>query len=290
MRASTVGCRVLDRCGDSLGLAQSPLVRQEAAWRLPKMQPILACLVVTSASAFVAHAPRCATSQAPRSASAKAVLSGLPDADEPLISSDEKSTFRKEINVAEEALATANIALQTAITNLATNDTDSDLQAVVAAATSSLDDATVEAMAAAAAIVAALQASVAATSDAELKVITEGLAKKSKLLDQYIRDEISDRKAVTVVSTSRPLGLGTQETKAETETEQDPLAISAKDDMFPVCCSPLLPPPLRRARLSRRGVGHPDQSLVPASHSRVESGKCGLRRRMESCSRTTWRR
>jgi len=247
------------------------------------MQPILACLVVASASAFVAHAPRCATSQAPRSASAKAVLSGLPDADEPL-------DFRKEINVAAEALATANIALQTAITNLATNDTNSDLQAVVAAATSSLDDATVEAMAAAAAIVAAVLASVAATSDAELKVITEGLAKKSKLLDQYIRDEISDRKAVTVVSTSRPLGLGTQETKAETETEQDPLAISAKDDMFPVCCSPLLPPPLRRARLSRRGVGHPDQSLVPASHSRVESGKCGLRRRMESCSRTTWRR
>ena len=115
------------------------------------MQPILACLVVTSASAFVAHAPRCATSQAPRSASAKAVLSGLPDADEPLISSDEKSTFRKEFNVAAEALATANIALQTAITNLATNDTDSDLQAVVAAATSSLDDATVEAMAAVAA-------------------------------------------------------------------------------------------------------------------------------------------
>ena len=178
------------------------------------MQPILACLVVASASAFVAHAPRCVTSQAPRSASAKAVLSGLPDADEPL-------DFRKEIN--------------------------------------------------------------------ELKVITEGLAKNFTMLDQYFRDEISDLKPVTVVSTSRPLGLGTQETKAETETEQDPLAISAKDDTFPVCCSPLLPPPLRRARLSRRGVGHPDQSLVPA-HSRVESGKCGLRRRMESCSRTTWRR
>lgn len=74
---------------------------------------------------------------------------------------------------------------------------------------------------------------------------------------------VGDRslKAVTVVSTSRLLSLGTQETKAETETEQDPLAISAKDDTFPVCCSPLLPPPLRRARLSRRGVHHPDQSL-----------------------------
>jgi hypothetical protein len=156
------------------------------AWRLPTMQPILACLVVASASAFVAHAPRCVTSQAPRSASAKAVLSGLPDADEPL-------DFRKEIN--------------------------------------------------------------------ELKVITEGLAKNFTMLEQYFRDEISDLKPVTVVSTSRLLSLGTQETKAETETEQDPLAISAKDDTFPVCCSPLRPPPLRRARLSRRGVHHPDQSL-----------------------------
>ena len=75
--------------------------------------------------------------------------------------------------------------------------------------------------------------------------------------------QIGDRslKAVTVVSTSRLLSLGTQDTKAETETEQDPLAISAKDDTFPVCCSPLRPPPLRRARLSRRGVHHPDQSL-----------------------------
>ena len=178
--------------------------RQEAAWRLPTMQPILACLVVASASAFVAHAPRCVTSQAPRSASAKAVLSGLPDADEPL-------DFRKEIN--------------------------------------------------------------------ELKVITEGLAKNFTMLDQYFRDEISDLKPVTVVSTSRLLSLGTQETKAETETEQDPLAISAKDDTFPVCCSPL-----PRARVSRRGVGHPVPSLLPASHPRVESGKCGLRRRMESCS------
>jgi hypothetical protein len=143
-------------------------------------------LVVASASAFVAHAPRCVTSQAPRSASAKAVLSGLPDVDEPL-------DFRKEIN--------------------------------------------------------------------ELKVITEGLANNFTMLDQYFRDEISDLKPVTVVSTSRLLSLGTQETKAETETEQDPLAISAKDDTFPVCCSPLRPPPLRRARLSRRGVHHPDQSL-----------------------------
>merc|ERR1711935_585084 len=53
------------------------------------------------------------------------------------------------------------------------------------------------------------------------------------MLDQYFRDEISALKAVTVVSTSRVLSLGTQETKAETETEQDPLAISAKDDTFP---------------------------------------------------------
>ena len=178
------------------------------------MQPILACLVVASASAFVAHAPRCVTSQAPRSASAKAVLSGLPDADEPL-------DFRKEIN--------------------------------------------------------------------ELKVITEGLAKNFTMLDQYFRDEISDLKPVTVVSTSRLLSLGTQETKAERETEQDPLAISAKDDTFPVCCSPLLPP-LRRAHACLgAGLATPTTPR-PASQPRVESGKCGLRRRMESCSRTTWRR
>ena len=98
--------------------------------------------------------------------------------------------------------------------------------------------------------------------DANQNFLASAVAKNFTMLDQYFR----------------------YETKAETETEQDPLAISAKDDTFPVCCSPLLPPPLRRARLSRRGVGHPDQSLVPASHSRVESGKCGLRRRMESCS------
>lgn len=84
-----------------------------------------------------------------------------------------------------------------------------------------------------------------------------------RVLNRIRATQIGDRslKAVTVVSTSRLLSLGTQETKAETETEQDPLAISAKDDTFPVCCSPLLPPPLRRARLSRRGVHHPDQSL-----------------------------
>ena len=84
-----------------------------------------------------------------------------------------------------------------------------------------------------------------------------------RALNRITATQIGDRslKAVTVVSTSRLLSLGTQETKAETETEQDPLAISAKDDTFPVCCSPLLPPPLRRARLSRRGVHHPDQSL-----------------------------
>ena len=75
--------------------------------------------------------------------------------------------------------------------------------------------------------------------DANQNFLASAVAKKFTMLDQYFR----------------------YETKAETETEQDPLAISAKDDTFPVCCSPLRPPPLRRARLSRRGVHHPDQSL-----------------------------
>jgi hypothetical protein len=93
--------------------------------------------------------------------------------------------------------------------------------------------------------------------DANQNFLASAVAKNFTMLDQYFR----------------------YETKAETETEQDPLAISAKDDTFPVCCSPL-----PRARVSRRGVGHPVPSLLPASHPRVESGKCGLRRRMESCS------
>ena len=75
--------------------------------------------------------------------------------------------------------------------------------------------------------------------DANQNFLASAVAKNFTMLDQYFR----------------------YETKAETETEQDPLAISAKDDTFPVCCSPLRPPPLRRARLSRRGVHHPDQSL-----------------------------
>ena len=127
-----------------------------------------AVFAVASASAFMAHAPRCATSQALRSAPAKAVLSGDPDADEPL-------DFRKEIM--------------------------------------------------------------------ELKVITEGLAMETGALASRIDLVEKETKSLSMM------------------TEQDPLAISAKDDTFPVCCSPLLPPPLRRARLSRRGVHHPDQSL-----------------------------
>ena len=109
-----------------------------------------------------------------------------------------------------------------------------------------------------------------------------------RALNRITATQIGDRslKAVTVVSTSRLLSLGTQETKAETETEQDPLAISAKDATFPVCCSPLLPPPC--GALACLGAGYttspPPTSPFPASHSRVESGKCGLRRRMESCS------
>ena len=66
-----------------------------------------ACIFVASTSGFVAHAPRCAKSRAPRLASAKAVLSGLPDADEPL-------DFRKEINklqVITEGLAVKTGAL-----------------------------------------------------------------------------------------------------------------------------------------------------------------------------------
>ena len=116
----------------------------------------------------MAHAPRCATSQALRSAPAKAVLSGDPDADAP-------PDFRKEIM--------------------------------------------------------------------ELKVITEGLAMETGALASRIDLVEKETKSLSMM------------------TEQDPLAISAKDDTFPVCCSPLLPPPLRRARLSRRGVHHPDQSL-----------------------------
>ena len=130
-----------------------------------------AVFAVASASAFMAHAPRCATSQALRSAPAKAVLSGDPDADAPL-------DFRKEIM--------------------------------------------------------------------ELKVITEGLAMETGALASRIDLVEKETKSLSMM------------------TEQAPLAISklsAKDDTFPVCCSPLLPPPLRRARLSRRGVHHPDQSL-----------------------------
>merc|ERR1712085_177264 len=50
-----------------------------------------------------------------------------------------------------------------------------------------------------------------------------------RVLNRITATQIGDRslKAVTVVSTSRLLSLGTQETK------QDPLAISAKDDTFP---------------------------------------------------------
>ena len=119
------------------------------------MQPILACLVVASASAFVAHAPRCATSQAPRSAPAKAVLSVFPDDDEPL-------NFRKEID--------------------------------------------------------------------ELKVVTEGLARKTGALSSKV--DLIDKETKMLM-----IDRLDAKTKAETETEQNPLAISANDETFPVCCS-----------------------------------------------------
>ena len=130
----------------------------------------------------------------------------------------------------------------------------------------------------------------------ELKVVTEGLARKTgalsskvDLIDQETKilpgmiDRLDANQNFLASAVAKKFTMLDQyfryETKAETETEQDPLAISAKDDTFPVCCSPL-----PRARVSRRGVGHPVPSLLPASHPRVESGKCGLRRRMESCS------
>ena len=184
-----------------------------------------ACILVASASGFVAHAPRCAKSRAPRLASAKAVLSGLPDADEPL-------DFRKEINKLQ--VITEGLAVKTGALSSKVDLVDKETK---------LLPEKIELLA------------------AQQELLAYVVARNFTMLDQYFRDEISDLQAVTVVSTSRLLSLGTQETKAETETEQDPLAISAKDDTFPVCCSPLLPPPLRRARLSRRGVHHPDQSL-----------------------------
>ena len=63
-----------------------------------------AVFAVASASAFMAHAPHCATSQALCSAPAKAVLSGDPDADEPL-------DFRKEIM--ELKVVTEGLAMDT---------------------------------------------------------------------------------------------------------------------------------------------------------------------------------
>ena len=184
-----------------------------------------AVFAVASASAFMAHAPRCAKSRAPRLASAKAVLSGLPDADEPL-------DFCKELNRLQ--VITEGLAVKTGALSSKVDLVDKETK---------LLPEKIELLA------------------AQQELLAYVVARNFTMLDQYFRDEISDLQAVTVVSTSRLLSLGTQETKAETETEQDPLAISAKDDTFPVCCSPLLPPPLRRARLSRRGVHHPDQSL-----------------------------
>ena len=190
------------------------------------LKMLTSLIFAASASGFiVAHAPRCTTSRAPRSASAKAVLSGLPDADEPL-------DFCKELNRLQ--VITEGLAVKTGALSSKVDLVDKETK---------LLPEKIELLA------------------AQQELLAYVVARNFTMLDQYFRDEISDLQAVTVVSTSRLLSLGTQETKAETETEQDPLAISAKDDTFPVCCSPLLPPPLRRARLSRRGVHHPDQSL-----------------------------
>ena len=50
----------------------------------PNMQPIFGLFGRGVCQRICDPRPRCATSQAPRSASAKATLSGLPDADVPL--------------------------------------------------------------------------------------------------------------------------------------------------------------------------------------------------------------
>ena len=159
------------------------------------MQAILVALA--SASAFVAHAPRCATSQAPRSAPAKAVLSVFPDDDEPL-------NFRKEID--ELKVVTEGLARKTGALSSKVDLIDQETK---------------------------ILPGMIDRLDANQNFLASAVAKNFTMLDQYFR----------------------YETKAETETEQDPLAISAKDDTFPVCCSPL-----PRARVSRRGVGHPDHS------------------------------
>jgi len=161
-------------------------------------------IFAASASGFiVAHAPRCATSRsasaprAPRSASAKAVASGLPDADEPL-------DFCKELNRLQ--VITERLAVKTGALSSKVDLVDKETK---------LLPEKIELLA------------------AQQELLAYVVAGNFTMLDQYFRDEISALKAVTVVSTSRVLSLGTQETKAETETEQDPLAISAKDDTFP---------------------------------------------------------
>jgi hypothetical protein len=132
------------------------------------MQAILVALA--SASAFVAHAPRCATSQAPRSAPAKAVLSVNPDDDEPL-------DFRKEID--ELKVVTEGLARKTGALSSKVDLIDKETKMLM------ID-----------------------RLDANQNFLASAVAKNFTMLDQYFR----------------------YETKAETETEQDPLAISAKDD------------------------------------------------------------
>ena len=106
---------------------------------------------------------------------------------------------------------------------------------------------------------------------------------------------VGDRslKAVTVVSTSRLLSLGTQETKAETGRRSRTRSQSRPKTTRFRCAAPLSFLLLCGA-LACLGAGYttspPPTSPFPASHSRVESGKCGLRRRMESCSWKTSRR